>query len=306
MRHSRSQAFADALPAARSGESGNHWSSVADDPNDPHALAMRASVLRQAWIPEIPNRVGFLLERCKDKRVLDIGCVAHDLARMDAANWLHGQIAGVAASCLGVDIHGEGVSEMRRRGFQAIEHDLAQGLGPLDLEKPFDVIVAGELIEHVESMGMLFDAAAALLVDGGELIITTPNPWAPHRVRAAQLGIVWENTDHILFAFPSGIAELASRHGLRLAEATSTVLERNDYAGVRDRIKALRRRVRGRHWETVGYASLGDARVARVGALFSGAWIVAKLRQLQRPRRRFLGESFVYVVRPAQTGAQNE
>jgi len=154
VRHSRSQAFADALPAARSGESGNHWSSVADDPNDPHALAMRASVLRQAWIPEIPNRVGFLLERCKDKRVLDIGCVAHDLARMDAANWLHGQIAGVAASCLGVDIHGEGVSEMRRRGFQAIEHDLAQGLGPLDLEKPFDVIVAGELIEHVESMGI--------------------------------------------------------------------------------------------------------------------------------------------------------
>ena len=82
-----------------------HWSEAAPDPNDPLALALRSSAIRQAWIPEIPNRLVFLLERCDGKRVLDIGCVAHDLARMDAAHWLHGQISSVASSCLGVDIH---------------------------------------------------------------------------------------------------------------------------------------------------------------------------------------------------------
>ena len=159
---------------------------------------------------------------------------------------------------------------MQRRGYAAIEHDLALGLGPLESEEPFDVIVAGELIEHVESMGMLFDTAAGLLAPEGELIITTPNPWAPHRVRAAQLGIVWENTDHILFAFPSGIAELASRHGLILAEATTTLPEIAYGGTIRRHVKAARRRLRGRQWETVGFSSLDEPKVARVGALFAG------------------------------------
>lgn len=296
MCHSRSQAFADALSSTMAPDPVGHWSEAAPDPNDPLALALRSSAIRQAWIPEIPNRLVFLLERCDGKRVLDIGCVAHDLARMDAAHWLHGQISGVASSCLGVDIHSDGIAEMQRRGYAAIEHDLALGLGPLESEKPFDVIVAGELIEHVESMGMLFDTAAGLLAPEGELIITTPNPWAPHRVRAAQLGIVWENTDHILFAFPSGIAELASRHGLILAEATTTLPEVAYGGTVLDRVKAARRRLRGRQWETVGFSSLDEPKVARVGALFAGGRLARALRKLQRPRRRFMGESFVYVV----------
>ena len=254
MRHSRSQAFADSISSTTAPGSAGHWTHAADDPNDPSALALRASVIRRAWIPEIPNRLTFLLERCEGKRVLDIGCVAHDLTRMDAAHWLHGQISSVASSCLGVDIHSGGIAEMQRRGYAAIEHDLALGLGPLASEQPFDVIVAGELIEHVESMGMLFDVAAELLAPKGELIITTPNPWAPHRVRAAQLGIVWENTDHILFAFPSGIAELASRHGLTLLEATTTLPE-IAYGGSYPSTR-LRRRAAGcdgRQWETVGF-----------------------------------------------------
>ena len=79
---------------------------------------------------------------------------------------------------------------------------------------PFDVIVAGELIEHVGSIDMLFEVARDLLSPTGEMILTTPNPWAPARVAAGQRGEVWENADHILFAFPSGVAELAERHGL--------------------------------------------------------------------------------------------
>lgn len=305
MRHSRSQAFADSISSTTAPGSAGHWTHAADDPNDPSALALRASVIRRAWIPEIPNRLTFLLERCEGKRVLDIGCVAHDLTRMDAAHWLHGQISSVASSCLGVDIHSGGIAEMQRRGYAAIEHDLALGLGPLASEQPFDVIVAGELIEHVESMGMLFDVAAELLAPKGELIITTPNPWAPHRVRAAQLGIVWENTDHILFAFPSGIAELASRHGLTLLEATTTLPEIAYSGSIRDTIKAVRRRLHGKQWETVGYSSLGPPEVLRVGALVAGGRLAKILRKVQRPRRRFLGESFVYVVAPrASTNAE--
>ena len=156
---------------------------------------------------------------------------------------------------------------------------------------PFDVIVAGELIEHVEALNMLFDVASEALAPDGEMIITTPNPYAPHRVRAAQLGIVWENVDHIVYAFPSGIAELAERHGLVLSEAATT--DESVRRSLTDRLRAVKRRLRGSQWRNVGYSTWDERSVSQVGfgtvgAIAHGMWW---------PGRRFLGETFVYVVK---------
>jgi 2-polyprenyl-3-methyl-5-hydroxy-6-metoxy-1,4-benzoquinol methylase len=210
MRHSRTRDFQRALTEHDDGVT--RWSDLADDPNDPAALAFRARTLRSAWRDEIVDRGEFIVGRSRGLRVLDIGCVAHDVERMKSSQWLHGRVAAVAATCLGVDVLDEGVAHMKQLGYDAISHDLTEGPGPVAERGPFDVIVAGELIEHVPAMGMLFQAASELLADEGQLIVTTPNPWAPHRVRAGQRGDCWENTDHILFAFPSGMAELADRH----------------------------------------------------------------------------------------------
>lgn len=292
MRHSRSEAFETAL-GARGVPGSGRWTDVAADPNDARALARRAETLRAAWRDGIDDRVEFLIERCRGRRVLDIGCVAHDIARMQAPQWLHGRIASVADSCLGVDVLDDGVAEMNRLGFRAVSHDLTNGPGPVAAEGPFDVIVAGELIEHVGSIDMLFEAAQALLSDSGELVITTPNPWSPARVRAGQRGDVWENVDHILFAFPSGVAELAERHGLVLAEAATTSPVRSWPRAPREVLRATRRRVLGRRWLSVGFATQGSPRVVRIAA--------GPLRRaagaLPRRDRRFEGGTFVYVVR---------
>jgi hypothetical protein len=132
-----------------------------------------------------------------------------------------------------------------------------------------------------------------LSVDG-ELIITTPNPYAPHRVRAAQRGVVWETVDHILYAFPSGVAELAERHALVLAEA-ATIDDRVRVKGLGSRLRSWKRRLLGRQWRNVGIASIGPSRSVRVGLnpVQRGLWRVFGRR------RRFLGETFVYVIRRA-------
>lgn len=290
VRHSRSQEFHDALQLSTS-DGGGRWIDVAPDPNAAVALARRAAVLRAAWRPPIRDRVRFLEERCRDRRVLDVGCVAHDVARMGAPQWLHGRLAAVADRCIGVDVLSEGASAMRERGFEVMLHDLRNGLGPLTPEAPFDVIVAGELIEHVEAIDMLFRAAREALAPGGELVVTTPNPYAPHRVRAAQLGIVWENVDHILYAFPSGMAEMAERHGLVLAEAAVTD-DRHRLTSVAW-IRRLRRRVQGRQFVSVGYSTVGKPKVRRV----SYVGVQRFVRGLWWPRREFVGETFVYVIR---------
>jgi SAM-dependent methyltransferase len=214
---------------------------------------------------------------------------------MKSPNWLHGRVAAVAQRCVGVDVLPDGVAAMLEQGYEVVVQDLGAGLGELADIAPFDVIVAGELIEHVEALNMLFDVAAEALAPGGQLVITTPNPYAPHRVRAAQLGIVWENVDHIVYAFPSGIAELAERHGLVLTEAATTD-DRRPAGSVTDRLRAVKRRLRGRQWRNVGYASLGQRGVRAV----SFGPIGAALRAMRLPQRRFLGETFIYVVeRPA-------
>ncbi|MEO7572241.1 MAG: methyltransferase domain-containing protein [Acidimicrobiales bacterium] len=289
VRHSRSAEFDEVLGVVTSREA-PRWTDLTSDPNHAAALASRADVLRRAWRPPIRDRVRFLEERCRARRVLDVGCVAHDVARMDRPQWLHGRLAAVAERCIGVDVLAAGVNEMQKRGYHVVLHDLRSGLGPLAAEAPFDVIIAGELIEHVESMDMLFRLAAEALTPEGRLILTTPNPYAPHRVRAGQLGLVWENVDHILYAFPSGVAELAERHGLFLAEAAVTDDRRR--LRPKERVKALRRWLRGSQWVTVGFATAGIPRVQRVGyGPKAGA-----LHGLWRPRRRFLGETFVYGI----------
>ena len=288
MKHSRTKAYDDALDVPA--DAVRRWSDVADDPNDPHALARRARTLRAAWREPVADRGAFIVERCRGRRVLDIGCVAHDVERMSSPDWLHGRVSRAAESCLGVDVLPKGVEAMRRAGYDVVCHDLSDGPGPVAERGPFDVIVAGELIEHVPSMDMLFATAGELLSVTGELVITTPNPWAPHRVAAGQRGDCWENADHILFAFPSGIAELAERHGLVLAEATTTTVEHQP-RGPLEIARRVRRRLRGTGWVRVGYATRGTEQVVRVTS-----W---PLRQpASGPRGAiFVGETSIYVVR---------
>ena len=287
MKHSRSERYDRAL--AEPPPSVARWSEVADDPNDPLALVRRARTLRAAWRDPIADRIAFIVERCSERRVLDIGCVAHSVDRMHSPDWLHGRIADASSSCLGVDVLPVGLEHMRRAGYDVIQHDLSDGPGPVGTDGPFDVIVAGEIIEHVASLDMLFSAARELLALHGELIITTPNPWAPHRVAAGQRGDCWENVDHILFAFPSGIAELAERHGLVLAEAATTSPERTRPEGPIDAARRLRRRLRGTSWMRTGFATRGPDGVVRVKGRPA-----AGLGGARGPI--FLGETFVYVV----------
>ena len=299
MRHSRARAYDEALAATTGAAAPNvarRWSDVADDPNDPRALARRARTLREAWREPVADRSAFIVERCRGRRVLDIGCVAHDVERMASPDWLHGQVAAAAETCLGVDVLPDGVDAMRRAGFDAVTHDLTDGPGPVAERGPFDVIVAGELIEHVPSMDMLFTTARDLLSEAGELIITTPNPWAPHRVAAGQRGDCWENADHILFAFPSGVAELAERHGLVLAEATTTTAERQP-RGPRAMVRRVRRRLRGTGWVRVGFATRGPEQVVRVSG-----WPVQPPAAGARGAL-FVGETSIYVVRRPDAAA---
>jgi 2-polyprenyl-3-methyl-5-hydroxy-6-metoxy-1,4-benzoquinol methylase len=99
--------------------------------------------------------------------VLDIGA-ASGHKRQD---WMHGQIAKVASRVVGIDIDAKGVDAVRARGYDVRLVDARQ----VELGERFDVVFAGELIEHLTNFEAFLDAARRHLKPGGKLVLTTPN-----------------------------------------------------------------------------------------------------------------------------------
>lgn len=191
------------------------WTDVSSDPNAPEAVAYRDQQLRRAKKLQEPDRRAFVQRLAHGKRVVELGCVDHDFdLRTDW--WLHGILAEVASELVGVDYDASGVEKMRAAGYDAIHADVTKDMSEVYARGAFDLVVAGEIIEHVYSPQSVLEAAVPLLAPGGQLMVSTPNPYAPWRVRAGQRGVTWENVDHVIYGFPAGMAEMADRCGLRL------------------------------------------------------------------------------------------
>ena len=272
------------------------WVDISEDPNSPEVLRARQAELDDAWAPQTPDRTRFILDRCDGKRVLDIGCVEHNVAAAANPEWLHGLVREAAKECIGVDIHGAGIAALRTRGFDVVEHDITTGPGPLTDRGRFETIVCGEIIEHLRDPLALLESAAELLTEAGELVLTTPNPYTPHRVHGGYRKIQWESVDHLTYLFPSGMAELAGRAGLKLTHASTTPLSSRRTMlflalGLRRPLTAL----------CAALGPLGRAPKRRLAAL-------ADNRRISMPvlasywrhwNTGFVGETAMYVLSPA-------
>lgn len=115
----------------------------------------------------VKDRERMMRSLCEGKDVLNVGCVGE----IDFPRWLHEGIHQISAKCVGVDINREGLQRMKKMGYDVIYGDAET----VDLNRKFDVIVAGELIEHVSNQGIFLDNMRRHLKDDGIMILSTPN-----------------------------------------------------------------------------------------------------------------------------------
>jgi SAM-dependent methyltransferase len=211
------------------------WTLVSENPNSAEALRHRESELSSARHSPVDDRIPYLVELARAKRVLDVGVVDHVIEENPRQAHLHIALSGVASSCVGIDIVESGVAALSMQGYDVRLGDImAPGLAQL-VGTDFDIVIAGELIEHVGEPIAMLDNAKSVLVEGGRLVLTTPNPYCLRLISDHVRGKVRENVDHLFYYFPSGIAELASRYGWDLVS----------YRGARDprSARSLRRRM---------------------------------------------------------------
>ena len=118
----------------------------------------------------------FILNKCRGKNVLDLGCVGYGSFRFSD---LYLGLKGVTKSLIGVD-NGT-IPATREFGYPVYWGDVEKLHEVEELKgKKFDVIVAGDLIEHLFNQGKFIDSIKPFCHKNTEVIITTPNPLSTH------------------------------------------------------------------------------------------------------------------------------
>ncbi|MFW5471552.1 bifunctional glycosyltransferase/class I SAM-dependent methyltransferase [Knoellia sp. CPCC 206435] len=144
--------------------------------------------------------------------ILDVGCSDGHFA---------GLVRSMGHHVVGVDlVKHDGIGE-RVDGF--IEADLNQGLPP-ETGTGFDVIVAGDVLEHVIDPDALMADMTSRLADGGSILVSVPNfgHWYP-RLRTATGTFDYDqrgplDRGHVRFFTRRSFERLISDAGLRIVE----------------------------------------------------------------------------------------
>jgi len=159
--------------------------------------------LEKLTIARPVDRIQYLQRLCRGKTVLDLGAMDETAfaTKRGKHTWLHEELASVAKSVVGVDSS----SAVPELGLRTSERSTIYRGNVLDLQdflrknavEP-DVIVAGELIEHVPSpLEFLRSIANNPALRGKILVLTTPNATSLHNVLIGMTKRESTHPDHL-------------------------------------------------------------------------------------------------------------
>ncbi len=166
------------------------------------------------------GRTVYLEQVLAGRSVIHVGCVDHGplnaAARMAKDTWLHQKLCQIAAPCAGVDIDAEGIRYLAETLGLAEVYcaDLARQDVPALQSRRWDVLLLGELIEHLDDPVAFLTGVRQRY--GGcieRLLATVPNAFAWNNFRHALRGEERINTDHRYWFTPYTLAKVLIRAG---------------------------------------------------------------------------------------------
>ncbi len=200
------------------------WFEISQDPNSKQSNQWRRERLMSARSPKLlQSRIEYISGMATGKDVLDIGVVEHMRDAIQSPNWLHRHLAKTAKSCLGVDVLREEVEYLNSLGFNVVCLDLTRET----LSQKFDLVVCGDVVEHLDAPGPFLSSISKLLRPGGKLVITVPNPWYINNLLKTFLNgsPLVDSVDHVSWQDASTLCELGERNGLLLEKFTGIAVD---------------------------------------------------------------------------------
>jgi 2-polyprenyl-3-methyl-5-hydroxy-6-metoxy-1,4-benzoquinol methylase len=170
----------------------------------------------------IRDRDRWLLERCKNKRVLHLGCTDWPITehKIKAGRLLHLRLAAEASLLVGVDPDASGIQKLSELmpGFTFVRckaEDMRDD--PQIADQQWDIILAADMVEHVSNVGLTLNAISDLMSSDTELILTTPSA---HSLKwLLVLGILGKelvHPDHCYYFSESTLRQILRRSGLEM------------------------------------------------------------------------------------------
>lgn len=179
----------------------------------------------------VRDRLDLIEPLVRGRATLDLGVVDARPQRQTAveriaykADLLFKRLAEVNPEIVGLDIDPDGCEELRRQGYDVVCGDVET----MDLDRTFQTIVAGEIIEHLENPGLFLRNVRRHLTDDGLLVVTTPNPF--------YVGSTWKiwrygrpavHEEHLSWQDPTTLDQLLARTGFRPVDGAWVQPRRN-------------------------------------------------------------------------------
>jgi len=178
---------------------------------------------------KLPERYKLLRPYIEGKKVLDLGCIAHDWRQSSQENWMHRFIVEYAAEVQGLDILEEDARKLNQLGYN-IKCGNAENF---DLGTQFDVIFAGELLEHLEDFRGFFESCKRHMKKDSKLIITTPNCFGLRYLSGHLLNKLNVPPEHTCWFDERTLRHLLGRHDFQIDSIKYVSLDREFVKGIK-------------------------------------------------------------------------
>jgi 2-polyprenyl-3-methyl-5-hydroxy-6-metoxy-1,4-benzoquinol methylase len=105
---------------------------------------------------EILDRTNLLVNIVRGKKIIDLGCADHlEVIDLKIRNntWLHKRLCETAEFCLGIDINEKAIEYIKSLGYKDVLYcDILKDKELiLSQNNNYDILVAGETLEHIDN-----------------------------------------------------------------------------------------------------------------------------------------------------------
>jgi len=181
--------------------------------------------MRTNWYHSLPNnlvdREDLIIELCKSRKVLHLGCIdfPYTEEQIKSERWLHCKITNVASKVLGVDNAKEGIEYVKKTlGINNIIYGDVEKLFDIVGSESFEIIVAGEIIEHLSNVGLFLENVKKIMADETLLVISTINAFCLRRFIRIPFGLESVHPDHVYYFSHATLTSLLNRKGFKIVE----------------------------------------------------------------------------------------
>ena len=174
---------------------------------------------------ELVQRLDLITKLCSGKKVLHLGCTNHPYTQqaIESEMLLHFELDKVATELYGFDYDQEGIDVLAALGSKNLYRADLENLGDVEIDETFDVIIAGEMIEHLNNPGLFLQGIKRLMNKNTALVITTVNAYCG--MRFFLYGVKGKggknepvHPDHVAYYSYSTLKLLLERHHLNISE----------------------------------------------------------------------------------------